>query len=210
MYTCDKVMGMLQELGNEDSATETIRLSHPLVADCVHWLLIWGFAVPAPDGLRSRPRRGALDAGAAAEDRYRRPDPENRLLNASRVHAARQALVDQGTYTVREIASAQSRPRNTVYQEVRRACKRGTLFTVAFNGETHVPAVLLDEALEARARWVPVVSALSEAGMTGWGIWRWIAEANAGLSGEIAADVIETNPERVYAAAERRAAQLAE
>ena len=73
-----------------------------------------------------------------------------------------------------------------------------------------MPAVLLDEALEVREDWTPVVSMLREAGMNGWGIWRWIAEANAGLSGEIAADVIETNPDRVYAAAERRAAQLAE
>ena len=130
-------------------------------------------------------------------------------MNAARVHDARQALVDQGTCTLREIASAQGRPNNTVHQRIRRACRLGTLFTVAFDGETHVPAVLLHETLEARACWAPVVSALGNAGMTGWGIWRWIAEPNAGLSGEIAADIIETDPARVYAAAERRAAQLA-
>ena len=131
-------------------------------------------------------------------------------MNAARVQAARQALVDQGTCTVREIASMQGRPKSTVHQRVRRACSRGALFTVAFDGETHVPAVLLDAALEARACWAPVVSALGNAGMTGWGIWRWIAEPNAGLSGEIAVDVIEADPGRVYAAAERRAAHLAE
>ena len=130
--------------------------------------------------------------------------------NAARVHAARQALIGQGTYTVGEIAAAQRRPKNTVHQEIRRACERGALFTVTLDRETHVPAVLVDEALEARACWAPVVSALQEAGMTGWGIWRWIAEANAGLSGEIAADVIKTNPDRVHAAAQRRAVQLAE
>ena len=209
----DRMIGM-QGLGSEDPAAVTIRLSSPLVADCVHWLLLWGLAVPAPDALERRRRRGEPDAGAAAEPaakgRYLRPDPESRLLNASRFHAGRQALVDQGTCTVREIASAQGRATNTVHQRVRRACRRGALFTVAFNGETHVPAVLLDEALEARACWAPVVSALSKAGMSGWGIWRWIAEPNAGLSGEIAADVIEADPERVYAAAKRRATQLAE
>ena len=144
------------------------------------------------------------------EPRTEPPDPKGRLLNASRVHAARQALIDQGTHTTAEIASAQSRSKNAAHQQIRRACERGALFTVAFNHQTHVPAVLLDEALEARACWAPVVSALQQAGMTGWGIWRWIADANAGLSGEIAADIIKTNPHRVYAAAERRAAQLAQ
>ena len=197
---------MLRELDSEDSTTKTIRLVSTQVADCARWLTLWGFANPdsAPSSPGSRPHRdehefSAAEARSAIGDRYQRPDPEALLLNVLRIHAGRQTLVDQGTYTVGEIATARNRPRNTVYQEVRRACERGALFTVAVNGEKHVPAVLLDEALEVR-----------EAGMNAWGIWRWIAEANAGLSGEIAADVIETNPDRVYAAAERRAAQLAE
>ncbi len=208
---------MLRELDSEDTTTETIRLVSSQVADRVRWLILWGFTDPdsAPSSLRSQPHReehefSATEARSAIGDRYQRPDPEALLLNVSRIHAGRQALVAQGTYTVGEIATARNRPRNTVHQEIRRACKRGGLFTVAVNGEKHVPAVLLDEALEAREDWAPVVSMLRDAGMNGWGIWRWIAEANAGLSGETAADVIETNPDRVYAAAERRAAQLAE
>ncbi len=208
---------MRQELDEGDSTTKTIQLVGDQVADCVRWLTMWGFAIPdsAPAGPRSRSRRGERQSSAAevlgsVGDRYQRPDPEILLLNASRVHAGRQALVDQGTYTVGEIASTRNRPRNTVHKELQRACGRGALVTVAVNGEKHVPAVLLDEALEVREDWAPVVSALRDAGMTGWGIWRWIAEANAGLSGEIAVDVIETDPDRVYAAARRRAAQLAE
>ena len=208
---------MLQELGNEDATTKTIQLVSPQVADCVRWLTMWGFAIPdsAPASPRSRSHRDEHESSAAETlgavgNRYHRPDPEILLLNATRIHAGRQALVDRGTYTVGEVASTRNRPRNTVHKEVQRACGRGALFTVAVNGEKHVPAVLLDEALEVREDWAPVVSALREAGMTGWGIWRWIAEPNAGLSGEIAADVIETNPDRVYAAAERRATQLAE
>lgn len=205
---------MLGELDSEDSTTKTIRLASTQVSD---WMTLWGFVDPdsAPSRLRSRRHRdehefSAAEARSAVGDRYQRPDPEALLLNAVRIHAGRQALVDQGTYTVGEIATARNRPRNTVHKEVQRACERGALFTVVVNGQKHVPAVLLDEALEVREDWVPVVSALREAGMSDWGIWGWVAEANAGLSGEIAADVIETDPDRVYAAAERRVAQLAE
>ena len=211
------MLAVLRELDSEDSTTEPIRLVGTQVADCARWLTLWGFANPdsARSSLRSRPHRderefSAAEARSAIGDRYQRPDPEALLLNVVRIHAGRQALVDQGTYTVGEIARARDRSRNTVHQEVRRACERGALFTVRVNGEKHVPAVLLDEALEVREDWVPVVSTLREAGMSDWGIWRWIAEANAGLSGEIAADVIESDPDRVYAAAERRVAQLAE
>ena len=205
---------MLGELDSQDLTTKTIRLVSTQVAD---WMTLWGFVDTdsAPSSLRSRQYRGepefsAAEVRSAVGDRYQRPDPEALLLNVVRIHAGRQALVDQGTYTVGEIATARNRPRNTVHKEVQRACERGALFTVAVNGEKHVPAVLLDEALEVREDWVPVVSALREAGMSDWGIWGWIAEANAGLSGEVAADVIESDPDRVYAAAERRVAQIAE
>lgn len=205
---------MLRELESQDLTIKTMRLVSTQVAD---WIALWGFVDPdsAPSNLRSRQHRdehefSAAEVRSAVGDRYQRPDPEALLLNAVRIHAGRQALVAQGTFTVGEIATARNRPRNTVHKEVQRACERGALFTVAVNGEKHVPAVLLDEALEVREDWVHVVSALRDAGMGDWGIWGWIAEANAGLSGEIAADVIETDPDRVYAAAERRVAQLAE
>ncbi|WP_420443247.1 hypothetical protein [Candidatus Poriferisodalis sp.] len=214
---------MLREVEGEDSASLAIGPARPLglftsrVSAYVEWLNVWGLAgsTATPSGLSSQRHRdehefSAAGALSAIGDRYQRPDPETLLLNAYRIHAGRQALVDQGTFTVKEIASTRDRPTNTVHKQIQRACERGALFTVAVNGEKHVPAVLLDEALEVREKWEPVVSTLRSAGMTGWGIWRWIAEPNAGLSGEIAADVIETNPDRVDAAAQRRAAQLAE
>ena len=164
------------------------------------WLIQWGLADPS-----------ATDADeailGAVGDRYQRPDQETRLLNACRVHAARQALVDQGTYTVKEIARALDRSVNTVHKQIQRARIRSEVLTVAVNGETHVPEVLLDDGLDLSREWRPVISTLREAGMGDWGIWRWIAEPNAGLSGEIAAEVIGTDPERVYGAARRRASQ---
>lgn len=139
--------------------------------------------------------------------RFERAHPETRLLNAWRMHAARQALVDQGTFTVKEIATTLGRVVNTVHKQVRRAQDRSELFTVAINGELHIPAILLDDALETRPVWQPVIEALNSVGMSAWGIWRWIAEPNAGLSGEVAAQLIESDVDRVYAAAQRRAEQ---
>ena len=109
---------MLRELDSEDSTTRTIRLVSTQVADCARWLTLWGFANPdsAPSSLRSRPHRdehefSAAEARSAIGDRYQRPDPEALLLNVLRIHAGRQALVDLGTYTVGEIATARNRPR---------------------------------------------------------------------------------------------------
>ena len=168
------------------------------VAD--EWLIQWGLADPSA-AVAEEAVLGAVG------DRYRRPDPETRLLNACRVHAARQGLVDQGTYTVKEIAQTLDRAVNTVHKQVQRARKRSELLTVAVNGETHMPEVLYDDGLDVRREWQPVISVLRDIGMGDWGIWRWIAEPNAGLSGEIAAEVIRTDPERVYEAARRRASQ---
>ena len=212
----DEMVHMGRGLAGSEAATGADQFVAARAAEVVAWMIEWGFAdLPsAATGLRSRQDRrprGLSDEEVlgVVEDRYRRPDHEARLLNAHRVHAGRQALVDQGTFSVKEIAAARGQAANTVHKQIQRACERGELFTVGLNGERHVPAVLLDEALSVRPQWKPVVSALRDAGMTGWGIWRWFAEPNAGLSGEIAADVIATNPDRVYAAARRRAAQTA-
>lgn len=175
------------------------------------WSRVLGFANPSTGrGASGEPDDGETSVDAVlgvVGNRFRRPDPEIRLLNAWRVHAARQALVDQGTFTVKEIATTLGRAVNTVHKQVRRAHDRSELFTVAVNGELHIPAVLLDDALGIRSVWQPVISTLSDAGMSSWGIWRWIAEPNAGLSGEVAAQLIESDVDRVYAAAQRRAAQ---
>ena len=208
---------MVSEVQDAEAVAQACRLMGERIREHAGWLALWGFVPNAPAGYEqespsSRPDDdlGITDAVDAFGDRYRRTKPESLLLNALRVHRGRQALVDQGTFAVKEIAAALDRPVNTVRKQVERACASGALFTVMVNGERHIPAVLLDEALEARPEWKPVVAILSEAGMSGWGMWRWIAKPNAGLSGEIAAEVIRTNPVRVLAAAQRRVAQLAE
>ena len=184
-------------------------------AELLEWLSMWGMIDPSqaqPNPyVRARISEAEPDpqgpSSAETEDRHRRPDPEVLLINAYRIYRARQALIDQGTVTVNKIAAAHRCHPSTARRRLQRACERNELFTVRISGRIHVPVVLLDDACHARSEWQPVLAALTESCMTDWAKWGWIAEPNAGLSGEIAAEVIETNPQRVHAAARRKVIQ---
>ena len=184
-------------------------------AELLEWLSMWGMIDPSQAhthlDVRKPDAEGEPDpqgpSSAEAEDHHRRPDPEVLLINAYRIYRARRALIDQGTVTVNEIAAAQRCHPSTARRRIQRACDRDELFTVRVSGRIHVPAVLLDDACHARSEWKPVIAALTESRMTDWAKWGWIAEPNAGLSGQIAAEVIETNPQRVHAAARRKVIQ---
>ena len=186
-------------------------------AELLEWLSMRGMTDPSQTQTNlyvdARGSEGAPDpqgASAEAEDHHRRPDPEVLLINAYRIYRARRALIAQGTITVNEIATAQRCHPSTARRRLQRACKRHELFTVRINGRIHVPAVLLDHRRQARPEWQPVIAALTQARLSDWAKWRWIARPNAGLSGEIAAEVINTDPERVRTAALRRVAQSTE
>ena len=183
-------------------------------AELLEWLSMWGMIDPsqAQTNLHVDARRseGAPDPSAASgetADYHRRPDPEVLLINAYRIYRARRALIAQGTVTVSDIATAHPCHPSTARRRIQRACDRDELFTVRVSGRIHVPAVLLDDTCHARPEWQPVIAALAQTGMTDWAKWGWIARPNAGLSGQIAAEVIGSNPERVYSAARRRVIQ---
>ena len=184
-------------------------------AELLEWLAMWGMIDPSQAHTQlDVDARGAEGApgpqgpsSAEPGDHHRRPDPEVLLINAYRIYRARRALIDQGTVTVNEIAAAHRCHPSTARRRIQRACDRDELFTIRVSGRIHVPAVLLDDACHARSEWQPVIAALTESRMTDWAKWGWIAEPNAGLSGQIAAEVIETNPQRVHAAARRKVIQ---
>ena len=161
--------------------------------------------------VRARGSEGEPDpqgpSTAEPGDHHRRPDPEILLINAYRIYRARRALIDQGTVTINKIAAAHRCHPSTARRRIQRACDRNELFTVRVSGQIHIPAVLLDNACDARSEWQPVLAALAGSRMTDWAKWGWIAGPNAGLSGEIAAEVIETNPQRVRSAARRKVIQ---
>ena len=184
-------------------------------AELLEWLSMWGMIDPSQAqtnlNVDARGSEGEPDpqgpSSAQPGDHHRRPDPEVLLINAYRVCRARRALIDQGTVTVNEIAAAHRCHPTTARRRIQRACDRNELFTVRISGRIHVPAMLLDHRCHARPEWQPVIATLAEARMTDWAKRGWIAEPNAGLSGEIAAEVNETNPQRVHAAARPKVIQ---
>ena len=186
-------------------------------ADLLEWLEMWGMIDPSHTDthLQVRTQRSGEDpspqgAPADAEDRQRRPDPEVLLINTYRLFRSRRVLIAQGTVTVNEIAAARRCHPSTARRRLQRASDRNELFTVRLDGRIHVPAVLLDDRCHARPEWQPVIAALTQARMSDWAKWGWIARPNAGLSGEIAAEMIVSNPERVHVAARRRVIQSTE
>ena len=184
-------------------------------AELLEWLSMWGMIDPSQAhthlDVDARGSEGEPDpqgpSSAEAGDRHRRPDPEVLLINAYRIYRARRALIDQGTVTVNEIAAAHRCHPSTARRRIQRACDRNELFTVRISGRIHVPALLLDDACRPRPEWQPVIAALTESRMTDWAKRGRVAEPNAGLSGEIAAEVIETDPQRVHSAARRKVIQ---
>ena len=182
-------------------------------AELFEWLAMWGMIDPSrirfstqSAGEDPDPREPSTDAG----DRQRRPDPEILLTNAYRIFRSRRALIAQGTVTVNDIAAAQRCHASTARRRLQSACERDALFTVRLNGRIHVPEVLLDDKLHPRPEWQPVIAALSQARLSEWAKWRWIARPNAGLTGKIAAEIIDTDPERIHSAALRRVIQSTE
>ena len=199
---------MASGLERDDVALVGRQMAEHLV-ETESWLREWGFLPVRMRAGEVTERHGEPDAADVLIDdsRYRIPNMETLIVNACRVRAARQALLDTGSLSAKELAGVRGCSAGTLHKQIQRSAKRGELFTVTVAGELRIPAVLLDEAADFRADWKPVISELCDAGMSSWSIWGWIAEPNAGLSGEIAAEVIETDPERVLSAARRSAIQ---
>jgi hypothetical protein len=134
------------------------------------------------------------------------PVPYATVEQARRFSQLRTALLGGGAYTTAALARAKDMTANNARQWVSRHRRADRLFTVAQEGETLVPAFLLDDQLEPRHEAQPVISALRSVGEDGWALWTWFATPSAWLGGQVPADLVATEPERVTAAARQRAA----
>ena len=98
---------------------------------------------------------------------------------------------------------------NNARQWISRHRRTGRLFTVTQEGESLVPAFLLDEHLDPRAEPQPAISALRAVGEDGWALWAWFGTPSSWLGGRIPAELLATEPEVVAEAARLRAAAAA-
>ncbi|QDP95667.1 hypothetical protein FOE78_06885 [Microlunatus elymi] len=81
------------------------------------------------------------------------------------------------------------------------------LFTVKIDNQLIIPAFQLTDEGEPRQDLAGLVGPLLEAGVDGWALWTWLASSSPLLSGAVPIELVETEPQRAYRAAERFAAR---
>jgi hypothetical protein len=137
------------------------------------------------------------------------PVPYATVEQARRLAALRASLLRQGALSTAAVAEARGMTPNNARQWISRNRKAFRLFTVTHEGETLVPAFLLDEELEPRAGVREAIEALRKAGEDGWALWAWFATPSAWLGGRVPAEVVGSAPDLVADAARQRASAAA-
>lgn len=134
------------------------------------------------------------------------PVPYATVEQARRLAALRASLLRDGAWSTAAIADSRGFTTNNARQWVSRHRKAHRIFTVMHEGETLVPAFLLDEELEPRQAAQAPVRLLHEAGEDGWALWAWFATPSAWIGGRIPAELLATEPGLVAEIARQRAA----
>jgi hypothetical protein len=137
------------------------------------------------------------------------PVPYATVEQARRLAALRASLLREGALSTSAIADARGMTPNNARQWISRHRRADRLFTVTHDGETLVPAFLLDDRLEPRPEPHEAVKALREAGEDGWALWAWFATPSSWLGGRVPAEVLASDPELVAEGARQRAAAAA-
>lgn len=137
------------------------------------------------------------------------PVPYATVEQARRLAALRASLLREGALSTAAIADARGTTPNNARQWVSRNRKAHRIFTVTHEGETLVPAFLLDDELEPRSEAQEPIRLLREAGEDGWSLWAWFAAPSAWVGGRVPAELLATAPELVADSARQRSASAA-
>lgn len=137
------------------------------------------------------------------------PVPYATVEQARRLAALRASLLRDGAWPTTAIADARGITTNNARQWISRHRKAHRIFTVTHEGETLVPAFLLDEELEPRPAAQEPIRLLQEAGEDGWALWTWFAAPSAWVGGRIPAELLASDPDLVAESARQRAAAAA-
>ncbi|MEP6661412.1 MAG: hypothetical protein ABJD24_15975 [Acidimicrobiales bacterium] len=137
------------------------------------------------------------------------PVPYATVEQARRLAELRAALLRGGALSTSAIANARGITANNARQWVSRNRKAHRIFTVTHDGETLVPAFLLDDMFEPRSDAQEPIRLLREAGEDGWALWAWFATPSAWVGGRVPAELLATAPELVAESARQRAAAAA-
>ena len=134
------------------------------------------------------------------------PVPYATVEQARRLAALRTSLLRKGAWSTAAIADARGITTNNARQWVSRHRKAHRIFTVTHEGETLVPAFLLDDVLEPRPAAQQPIRLLHDAGEDGWALWAWFATPSAWVGGRIPGELLASDPDLVAESARQRAA----
>jgi hypothetical protein len=137
------------------------------------------------------------------------PVPYATVEQARRLAALRASLLRDGAWSTAAVAAARGTTTNNARQWVSRHRKAHRIFTVTYEGETLVPAFLLDEEMEPKPAAREPIRLLREAGEDGWALWAWFATPSAWVGGRIPAELLTSEPDLVARAARLRVAAAA-
>ena len=134
------------------------------------------------------------------------PVPYATVEQARRLATLRASLLRKGALSTATIAETRGMTPNNARQWISRHRRSQRLFTVTHQGETLVPALLLDEELEPKPGATEAIKALREAGEDGWALWAWFATPSAWLGGRVPGELLDSDPALVAKSARQRAA----
>lgn len=136
--------------------------------------------------------------------------PQPVVDQAHKVAARRRRLVEEGAWSVADLADVREVTVGAVHTWLGRQRDADRLFTVSSGRETYVPALLLDEAAEPYEGLDEVIGPLKQAGMDPWALWVWLDTPSGWLDGHRPADLIaDGQVERVAGAAADKSATAA-
>lgn len=137
------------------------------------------------------------------------PVPYATVEQARRLAALRASLLQDGAWSTAAIANARGITTSNARQWVSRHRKAHRIFTVTHEGESLVPAFLVDDELEPRPAAREPIRLLHEAGEDGWALWAWFATPSAWVGGRTPSGLLASAPDLVAEAARQRAAAAA-
>jgi hypothetical protein len=187
------------------SVADEIEVSESRIRNLLYRLVGAGLLQERKASEARRELARALEPSLADVD----PVPHATVEQARRLAALRTALLRGGAFPTSAIARARGMTPNNARQWISRHRKSNRLFTVTYEGETLVPAFLLDSGLEPKPEIREAIKALREAGEDGWSLWAWFASPSPWLGGRVPIEVLATDPERVAESARQRAASTA-
>ncbi len=135
--------------------------------------------------------------------------PNATIEQARRLAALRYSLLENGYWSTAAVAEARATTPGNARQWIARHRKANQIFTVTYDGETLVPAFLLNEQLEPRMSAKEPIRLLRGAGEDGWALWAWFISPSPFLGGRIPAEILDSEPDLVERAARDRIAAAA-